>query len=74
MGRRLLDKKELVEALGNTLSFDSLGRLTRSGKIPCVRFPGIRRYFYDYDAVLRWIDNLQAQSIQPEPGKLRAVK
>lgn len=57
--RHLMDKKELIEYTGGKLTNDTLGRLTREGKIPVVKFPGIRRYFYDHEAIDRWLDDLQ---------------
>ena len=41
--RQLMDKRELIEYTGGKLSNDTLGRLTREGKIPVVKFPGIRQ-------------------------------
>lgn len=57
--RQLMDKRELIEYTGGKLTNDTLGRLTREGKIPVVKFPGIRRYFYEQEAIDRWLDNLQ---------------
>ena len=57
--KNLMDKKELIEYTGHKLTNDTLGRLTREGKIPVVKFPGIRRYFYEQEAIDRWFDNLQ---------------
>ena len=54
-----MDKKELIDYCNNKLSNDTLGRLTREGKIPVVRFPGIRRYFYEKSAIDQWLDGLQ---------------
>jgi hypothetical protein len=54
-----MDKKELIEYMGGKLSNDTLGRLTREGKIPVVKFPNIRRYFFEKEAIDRWLDNLQ---------------
>lgn len=62
--RNLMDKKELIEYSNGKLSNDTLGRLTREGKIPVVKFPGIRRFFYEREAIDQWLDNLQSQSIQ----------
>jgi len=59
--RELMDKKEVMVYLNGKLTFDTLGRLTREGKIPVVRFPGIRRYFYDRAAVDSWIDSLSQE-------------
>lgn len=67
-----MDKKELIEYTGGKLTNDTLGRLTREGKIPVVKFPGIRRYFYEQEAIDRWLDNLQ--QAQPVGNReLRAV-
>ena len=57
--RQLMDKKELIEYMGGKLSNDTLGRLSREGKIPVVKFPGIRRYFFDKEAIDKWLDSLQ---------------
>ena len=60
--RELLDKGELIVYLNGKMTFDTLGRLTREGKIPFVKFPGIRRYFYEKEAIDRWLDSLQCSS------------
>jgi len=57
--RQLMDKKELVEYLNGKLRPDTLGRLVREGKIPVVKFCNIRRYFFEKEAIDRWVDNLQ---------------
>jgi hypothetical protein len=82
--RQLMDKQELIEYTNGKLRPDTLGRLTREGKIPVVKFPGIRRFFYDQEAIDLWLNNLQAESntkkIQQEPenligyGKLRKIQ
>ncbi len=56
---QLFDKKELIEYMGGKLTNDTAGRLTREGKIPVVKFPGIRRYFYEKEAIDRWLEGLQ---------------
>jgi excisionase family DNA binding protein len=76
--RELMDKKELVEYCSGKLRPDTIGRLTREGKIPFVKFPGIRRYFYDKAAIDKWLEGLQqgtaGQSAEPSQyGKLRKV-
>lgn len=59
MEKILLDKKELIAYLNGKLSNDTLGRLVRSGNIPTVKFPGIRRYFFDKQKIDQWLENLQ---------------
>lgn len=60
--RELMDNKELIAYTNGKLTKDTLGRLTREGKIPFVKFPGIRRYFYDKGAIDRWMDSLQSSN------------
>lgn len=74
MGRELLDKKELIYYLNGKLTYDTLGRLIRTNSIPVCKFPGIRKYLFDKSQIDLWLDNLQAQSLQQEPGKIRAVR
>jgi hypothetical protein len=59
---QLMDKTELIGYLNGKLRPDTLGRLTREGKIPVVKFPGIRRFFYDKDAIDRWLISLQSNT------------
>jgi hypothetical protein len=68
--RKLMDKKELVEALGGKLKNWTIGELTRRGDMPVIRIPNMRRYLYDIDAVERWLDRLQQI---PAENKLRVV-
>lgn len=60
--RQLMDKPEVIAYLNGKMTDDTLGRLTREGKIPYVKFPGIRRYFYEKSAIDAWLDNLQTNS------------
>jgi hypothetical protein len=62
-----MDKSELVEYTNGKLRPDTLGRLTREGKIPVVKFPGIRRFFYEKEAIDQWLDSLLVDPIQQEP-------
>jgi len=62
--RQLMNKEELIAYTNGKLRPDTLGRLTREGKIPVVKFPGIRRFFYEQGAIDQWLDDLQTQDIQ----------
>jgi excisionase family DNA binding protein len=69
--RELMDKRELVEYTNGKLRPDTVGRLTREGKIPVVRFPGIRRYFFDKTAIDAWLDScLKNEDRGQEYGKI----
>ncbi len=72
MSRQLMDKPELIAYLNGKLRPDTLGRLTREGKIPMVKFPGIRRFFYEQEAIDKWLDSLQ--SVEAGTNKLRAIR
>ena len=61
MEKILFDKKELIQYLGGKLTSDTLGRLVRSGSIPTVKFPNIRRYFFDKNNIDDWLSKLQAK-------------
>jgi hypothetical protein len=54
-----MDKKELVAYLNGKLTDYTAGQLTREGLIPVVKFPGIRRFFYEQEAIDKWLDGLQ---------------
>lgn len=69
--RQLMDKKELIEYTNGKLRPDTLGRLTREGKIPVVMFPGIRRFFYDKEAIDKWLDSLQTVT---GPNKIHVIR
>lgn len=58
---KLLDKGELVNALGGKLTAWTIGELTRRGTIPCIKIPGFRRYLYNLEAVEAWLESLQNQ-------------
>ncbi len=64
--RQLMDKKELIEYTNGKLRPDTLGRLTREGLIPVVKFPGIRRFFYEKEAIDRWLDSLLTNQCEPQ--------
>ena len=71
MEKVLFDKRELIEYLNGKLSYDTLGRLIRMGVIPTVKFPNIRRYFFDRDEIDRWLSNLSKQNMTKESEQLR---
>ncbi len=56
--RQLMDEKELITYLNGKLTKDTLGRIRRQGRIPVVKFPGIRRYFYDKESIDHWLEKL----------------
>lgn len=72
--RQLMDKRELIEYLNGKLRPDTLGRLTREGKIPVVKFPGIRRFFYEKSAIDQWLDRLQQGTVEQSAEPLQYRK
>jgi|LSQX01.3.fsa_nt_gb hypothetical protein len=60
--RKLLTRKELVEASGGKLTAWTIGELTRRGAIPVVKLPGVRKYLYDLEAIEKWLDELQSKT------------
>ncbi|WP_010245881.1 helix-turn-helix domain-containing protein [Acetivibrio cellulolyticus] len=74
--RELFTITELVEYMDGKLTKDTAGRLTREGKIPYIKFPGIRRYFYDREAIDNWLSELQSNSVVVPDNKnaLRMVR
>lgn len=73
---KLMTIKELVEYTDGKLTKDTAGRLTREGKIPYIKFPGIRRYFYEQEAIDKWLNELQSNSVMVPDNKnaLRKVR
>jgi hypothetical protein len=56
----IMDKKELVKALGGKLTDYTVGELTRRGTMGgVIKLPGMRRYLYNYEAVVEWLTGLQ---------------
>ncbi len=51
----LLTDKELNEKFP-ALSVSTINSLRRQGKIPHVQLPGVRRYFYNLEAVRQWLE------------------
>lgn len=70
---KYMTRKELVAWSGNRLSFWAVGDLTRRKILPHIRL-GARLILYDTEQIEKFLSNLGAQSVQQEPGKLRAVR
>lgn len=73
MPRKLVTDRELHE-IYPCLSLWAINQLRREGKIPYIQLPGVRRFYFDVDTIEKYFDNLQAQSMQPETSKIRAVR
>lgn len=68
----LLNRKELEKWSKGKLTAWMIGDLTRKKQIPHITI-GKRLYLYDVDHIQRWLDNLQTQSMNNEPQKLRKI-
>lgn len=51
----LLTDKELNERFP-ALSVWTINNLRRQDKIPFVKLPGVRRYFYSLEAIEKWLE------------------
>lgn len=59
--RRLMTDKELSNYTG--FSVWSINEARRKGKMPgAVSIPGIRKFFYDADAIDAWLDGFKCKS------------
>ncbi|MGI6588032.1 MAG: helix-turn-helix domain-containing protein [Peptococcia bacterium] len=69
MTQKLMTDREVAEYTG--LSIWSINELRRRKRIPHLKLPSIRRYYYEKSAIDRWLTNLQMQSTQQNDGKVR---
>ncbi|MFA6282147.1 MAG: hypothetical protein WCY05_06585 [Candidatus Omnitrophota bacterium] len=59
MTKIILTDKELHEKYPN-LSLWAINELRRRGQIPCIKLPGITRYFYDLAEIEKWLESLKS--------------
>lgn len=60
MAKNIVTDKELNKIFP-CLSLWTINQLRRQGKIPHIKLPGTRRYFFDVEAVEQWLEKLQTK-------------